>query len=254
MTTIEKKGISVVYLILTATALSGCLSLFGNTQEDSLEVTVTGHAKMMVRIERAGVKDVRVIEAVRRVARHAFFPEKFRSRAYLDSPMVLECGSQAPSPVLAAQMMELLELKGDESVLCVSTVTGYEAAVLSLITRHVYSVELLQELASLAVARLAEQGFLNVTVKCADPMAGWEAHAPFDAILVTDCISDVPQALLNQLKEGGRMVMCLGKVHSLSTVRIVTKDNGKVQIKELQSDRFRQPVEQVKEGRRKPGK
>jgi protein-L-isoaspartate(D-aspartate) O-methyltransferase len=196
---------------------------------------------MMVWIERAGVKNAGLLEALRRVPRHAFFSENLRDHAYLDSPIMLESGSRTPSPVLAAQMIELLELKGGEEVLNAGTLTGYEAAVLSLVVGHVYSVELLQELVSLASTRFARHGYSNVTVRCADPMAGWEAHAPFDAILVVECVPEIPHALLNQLKEGGRMVVCLGEKFLLDSIRIVTKEDGKVHIEGIQAERFPQP-------------
>jgi protein-L-isoaspartate(D-aspartate) O-methyltransferase len=215
----------------------GCL---GEARNPDFQNTVNAHAKMMVQVQRAGVEDSRVLQAMRRVARDKFLPESLRSQAYADSTVKLECGSRLLSPVLVAQMMELLELEAGEKVLNLSTASGYEAALLSLLVKHVYSVELLQELVTLASQRLAEQGYLEVSVKCADPMSGWEAHAPFDAILVTDCVSSVPQVLVNQLKEGGRMVLCLGEEPTLSSLRMVSKENGKVQVREIEPGHFRQ--------------
>ncbi len=246
-------GLAVQCLLLIG-VLSGCFGPFRGKHGSGFENTVIEHARMMVLIERAGVRDSRVLEAMRTVPRHRFVPVKFHSQAYIDAAIPLNGGSRIPSPVLTARMMELLELKGNEKVLNVSTVTGYEAAVLSRIAGRVYSVEMLQELASLAGRKVSGQGCSNVMIKCGDPMAGWEEHAPFDAILVTDCVPSIPNALVNQLKEGGRMVICLGEKLSRSSVRVIVKEDGRIQIEQIPTVPIQQPEEPTERQGRKPGK
>lgn len=236
MKVVCRYGIVALHLALSAAVLTGCPGWFHRTPDNGSENTVTAHARMMLHVERVGVKDARLLNAMRTVPRHEFLPDQLRSVAYLDSPIVLDCGSKIPSPVLVARMIDLLELTGREKVLHVSATTGYEDALLAQTAGQVYSVEILQELATQASNRLAEHGCSNVSIRCGDPMAGWEAHAPFDAVLVTDCVSEVPQALVNQLREGGRMVICPGTEQPQSSLRVVVKKDGQVHIKEVPSE------------------
>jgi protein-L-isoaspartate(D-aspartate) O-methyltransferase len=241
-----RSSLVALCLALAAVVLAGCPGWFHRAPRDGFESTVTAHARMMLLVERAGVKDARLLDAIRIVSRHEFLPGHLRGAAYLDSPVRLDCGSLVLSPVLVARMIELLELDGTETVLHVGTATGYEDALLALTAGHVYSVGILQELVSLAASRLAEHGCSNVSVLCGDPMSGWEAHAPFDAILVTDCVSEVPQALVSQLKEGGRMVLCLGMEQSRGSLRLVEKKDGQIRVTEVlpkPSEPVRQPAQ-----------
>ena len=159
-----------------------------------------------------GVEDTRVLEAMLKVPRHLFVPHNLRERAYDDSPLPIGDGQTISQPYMVAWMTELLEVKDADRILEVGTGSGYQAAILAEIARDVYSIEIVKPLADSAKARLEELGYLNVRVKHGDGYKGWLEYAPFDKIIVTAAPPDIPAALLNQLKVGGRMVVPVGSV------------------------------------------
>ena len=162
-------------------------------------------------IVRRGVRDVRVLEAMRDVPRHVFVAPEYRYLAYADGPLPIGNGQTISQPYIVALMSELLGLRGDEMVLEVGTGSGYQAAVLAELAKEVYSVEILEPLARRAAATLRELGYAGVAVRAGDGYLGWPEAAPFDAVMVTAAPDHIPQPLIDQLKVGGRLVIPVGK-------------------------------------------
>ncbi len=166
--------------------------------------TATGaEAALDQALAARGIGNARVLEAFRRVRRDAFVPAAARERSSDD-------GTGQPSPYLLARMGELLDLAPTQRVMAVGTGNGYAAAILGELAQEVYSVEAIPELATTARLRLTREGYRNVHVKLGDAALGWREYAPFDAILVTTVGPRVPQALVDQLVEGGVLVMAMG--------------------------------------------
>jgi len=156
------------------------------------------------------VKDPRVLAAMRKVERGRFIPEEARASAYEDRALPIGFGQTISQPYIVALMSELLELKGPERVLEIGTGSGYQAAILGELAKEVYTLEIVPELALRSERLLKELGYLHVRVRPGDGAAGWPEEAPFEAIIVTCAPDYVPQALFDQLKEGGRLVIPVG--------------------------------------------
>lgn len=154
--------------------------------------------------------DPRVLSAMARVPRHRFVPPAYASMAYADRALPIGWGQSISQPYIVAVMTSLLELQPGDRVLEVGTGSGYQAAVLAELTPHVYTVELIPELAQAAAERLRALGYATIRCRQGDGYGGWPEQAPFDAIVVTAAPERVPHALLDQLKEGGRMVIPIG--------------------------------------------
>ncbi len=161
-------------------------------------------------VRRRGVKDASVLRAMATVPRHEFVPEQSRSLAYADEPLAIGGGQTISQPYIVAAMSEALGLSGAERVLEIGTGCGYQAAVLSLLSSEVYSIECRPELARAAAERLQRQGFANVHVHCGDGSLGLKEFAPYDAILMAAAAPTVPQPLLEQLKDSGRLIAPIG--------------------------------------------
>jgi len=172
-----------------------------------------------------GIRDRKVIEAFLIVQREKFVPENLKESAYDDTPLPIGEGQTISQPYIVALMTELLQLKGEEKVLEVGTGSGYQAAILSEIGCEVYSVERISTLATKAGKILQQLGY-KVKIKMGDGTLGWEEYAPYDGIIVTAGGPKIPQSLLTQLKEGGRIVMPVGDMFSQDLIRI-TKVKGK---------------------------
>ena len=157
-----------------------------------------------------GIRDTRVLDALRKVPRHRFVPPAMAPSAYEDSALPIGLGQTISQPYVVAFMTEALELKPQDRVLEIGTGSGYQAAILSLLVREVYSMEIVAPLGKEAETRLKEMGYANVQVRIGDGYRGWPEAAPFDAIIVTAAPPDVPPALVEQLGPGGRMVVPVG--------------------------------------------
>jgi len=173
-----------------------------------------------------GVQDPRVLAAMRKVPRHEFMPEALRDRAYGDHAMPIGEGQTISQPYIVAVMTEMLELKGTERVLEIGTGSGYQAAVLAELAEKVFTVERVKSLADKARATLDRLGYRNVALKVFDGTYGWKDMGPYDAIIVTAASPDVPQPLVEQLKEGGRLVIPVGERYSQMLVKIVKTASG----------------------------
>jgi protein-L-isoaspartate(D-aspartate) O-methyltransferase len=157
-----------------------------------------------------GVRDPRVLAAMRKVPRHLFVDPAQRAEAYEDHPLPIPGNQTISQPYIVALMTELLELEPSSRVLEIGTGSGYQSAVLAELSDEVYTIEIVPELARLAASRLKELGYDNVTVKEGDGYRGWPEHAPFDAVIVTAAPERIPQPLLDQLAPGGIMVIPVG--------------------------------------------
>jgi protein-L-isoaspartate(D-aspartate) O-methyltransferase len=175
-----------------------------------------------------GIKDERVLAAMRRVPRHEFLPEAIRGMAYADNALPIGEGQTMSQPYMVAIMSELLGLTGTERVLEIGTGSGYQAAVLAELCGKVYTVERLKTIGEKARAALDRLGYQNVAIKVYDGTYGWKEMAPFDAILVTAGAPEIPAPLVEQLKDGGRMVIPVGDRFGQSLLKVVKTAEGAV--------------------------
>jgi protein-L-isoaspartate(D-aspartate) O-methyltransferase len=171
------------------------------------------------------VLDDRVMAALARVPRHLFVPAELAPSAYANRPLPIGHGQTISQPFVVALMTDLLRLAPGKKVLEVGTGSGYQAALLAELQADVYTVELIPELARSARAALASAGYGNVRIKTGDGYAGWEEHAPFDAIIVTAAPEEVPPALVAQLAAGGRMVIPVGPRHDVQYLLVIDKQS-----------------------------
>jgi protein-L-isoaspartate(D-aspartate) O-methyltransferase len=168
------------------------------------------HSMVEQQVKQRGITQPEVLAAMDQVPRHLFVPDSLRDQAYSDQPLVLGQGRTVYQPYLVALMTSLLELKHGDKVLEVGTGSGYHAAVLSRIAREVYSIEIVEPVASQASKRLSVLGYHNVEVRWGDGYRGWPDKAPFDAILLSAAPPQIPKPLLDQLRVGGKMVAPVG--------------------------------------------
>jgi protein-L-isoaspartate(D-aspartate) O-methyltransferase len=182
-------------------------------------------------IKARGVKDPRVLSAMLKVERHLFVPKGYQSSAYSDQPFPIGEGQTISQPYIVALMTELLDLKGEEKVLEIGTGSGYQAAILAELAKEVYTIEIIEALATSAKNLLLNLGYQNIHVKAGDGYLGWPEGAPFDAIMVTCAPDHIPKPLLEQLKEGGRLVVPVG-AYSQELKKIV-KRSGKIETTDI---------------------
>jgi len=176
-------------------------------------------------IVRRGVVDTLVLAAMRKVPRHEFVPEAYRNYAYADEPLPIGDGQTISQPYIVALMTETLNINKDSRVLEIGTGSGYQAAVLAEIAEEVYSIEIIESLATRASETLERLGYKNVKVKCGDGYRGWPEEAPFDAIIVTAAPGHIPQPLIDQLRVGGRMSIPVGDAYQ-ELIVVTKKEKG----------------------------
>lgn len=190
-------------------------------------------------IERRGVKDAAVLRAMRKVRRHRFVSESAARLAYIDNPLPIGEEQTISQPYIVAEMTRVLRLGPKSRVLEIGTGSGYQAAVLTEFTRHVYTIEIVKPLADAARKRLRRLGYTAVKVGHADGYYGWKRHAPFDAIIVTAAAGQIPPPLIRQLAPGGRMIIPVGPVFATQSLMLVTKDkDGTVRSSSIMAVRF----------------
>lgn len=205
-----KKAVTIILSISCATVLAYFSWTAGLSAEDDGLYYHKRKAMVERQIKARGVNNERVLQAMAKVKRHLFVPVSLRDDAYRDTPLPIGHGQTISQPYIVAYMTEVLDLRETDRVLEIGTGSGYQAAVLAEIVSEVYTIELLEELANSAAHRLHELGYKNITVKCGDGYKGWTRFAPFDAIIVTAAPPEIPRALIDQLRIGGKMVVPVG--------------------------------------------
>ena len=214
------------------------------------QVPASPAAAMIARQLRGrGISDQRVLRAMGSVPREKFVPKELRNSAYDDRPLPIGYGQTISQPFIVAFMTEQLQPKRSQRVLEIGTGSGYQAAVLSDLVAEVYTIEIVRPLAQRAEAVLRELGYKNVQVKAGDGYKGWPEHAPFDAIIVTAAPDHVPPPLVEQLKEGGRMIIPVGKSGS-QKLYLLEKQNGQIQQTAVIPVRFVPLTREPEEGKR----
>jgi protein-L-isoaspartate(D-aspartate) O-methyltransferase len=184
-------------------------------------------------IEGRGVTDPAVLEVMRRVPRQLFVPADEISMAYGDYPLPIGYGQTISQPYIVALMTESLEVKTGDRVLEIGTGSGYQAAILAELGAEVYTMEIIPELAQQAAERLRSLGYDKMQVRNADGYFGWQEHAPYDAIIVTAAPDHLPQELLSQLRDGGRLVIPIGPQGAIQTLWLFQKSEGEVSARNL---------------------
>ncbi len=187
-------------------------------------------------IRGRGVKDKRVLEIMQKVPRHLFVDPDSMGEAYEDNAMPIQCGQTISQPYIVALMTELLELKTASKVLEIGTGCGYQTAVLAEMVEHVYTVEIVPELAASASKRFEESDYRNINKKHGNGYYGWEKYAPYDRIIVTAAPKKLPHRLIKQLAEDGLMILPIGDYHQ-DLVRICRTEHG-IECKTVSGVRF----------------
>ena len=231
------------FLALPFSAVLGAgLSLSCGAREappDTVDWEVRRDLMVAGQIEARGVRDPRVLAALREVPRHRFVPESLLEQAYEDRPLPIGEGQTISQPYIVALMTELARPAPEDRALEVGTGSGYQAAVLSRLVREVYTVEILEPLGREAAERLRSLGYKNVTGRVGDGYGGWPEESPFDLILVTAAPERIPPALLLQLATGGRLVVPVGPAGAVQSLQLIEKDqNGKLHTREVLPVRF----------------
>lgn len=189
-------------------------------------------------IAARGITDERLLAAMAAVPRHHFMPEEMRAHAYEDRPLPIGHGQTISQPYIVAFMTDALQLQPTDKVLEIGTGSGYQAAVFAAMAGEVYSIEIIEALANQAAAALREAGYGRVKTRIGDGYRGWPEAAPFDAIMVTCAPDDVPAPLLEQLAEGGRMIIPVGPRHAPQELVLLRKTGGKIERQAVLPVRF----------------
>ena len=184
-------------------------------------------------IENRGVKDPRVLAAMREVPRHLFVPQNLRSKAFTDRPLPIGDGQTISQPYIVALMTEVLSLTASSRVLEIGTGSGYQAAVLAAVAGDVYTIEIKAKLYEQAARTLRTLQLDTVKTRLGDGYYGWTDQAPFDAIMITAAVDHIPPPLLRQLKDGGRLVLPLGNPFSYQNLVLVTKNAEDYTVKQI---------------------
>jgi len=212
------------------------LLLFSLNQSDERQ----SERENMVRndIASRGITDKATLNAMRRVERHKLVPADQSRNAYQDRPLPIGYGQTISQPYIVAYMTEVIRPKKNMKILEIGTGSGYQAAVLAEIVDKVYTIEIVHELGKRARKDLKDMGYDNIHIKIGDGYYGWEEHAPFDAIVVTAAAEYIPPPLINQLKDGGRMIIPVGSRFLTQQLVLVEKIDGKIHSKNMILVRF----------------
>ncbi len=224
----------IIFFILMI--MSGCVKE-KNQKEKTVDQFESQRLSMVKeQIVSRGVKDSKVLDAMRKVPRHLFVPEDVQTLAYIDDPLPIGENQTISQPYIVAYMSEQLELESGDKVLEIGTGSGYQAAILGEIVDSVYTIEIVDVLAKRAQKCLKKLEYTNIFVKSGDGYMGWPTHAPFDAIIITAAPPKIPQPLVDQLKIGGRMILPVGKI--FQELILVTRTDTGIKKKKLLPVRF----------------
>ena len=183
--------------------------------------------KLMIKnqLQSRGIRNDAVLEVMRSVERHNFVPENYRDRAYSDGPLPIGHGQTISQPYIVAFMTEQLQVSSQHKVLEIGTGSGYQAAILGELAKHVFTIEIIPELAEGAKNILNHLSYKNITVRAGDGYKGWSKEAPFERIMVTAAPTEVPQMLVDQLAPGGRMILPVGAQFLVQYLWVIEKDD-----------------------------
>lgn len=206
------------------------IGLFSCTGKGSSPKDFERARESMVRfqLEARGIEDERVLHAFRQVPRHEFVPRVYKAEAYHDYPLPIGEGQTISQPYMVALMTQLLGPGPEDRILEIGTGSGYQAAILSLLSKEVYSIEIVEPLARSAEVRLNRLGYENVEVRCGDGYLGWPDAAPFDGIIITCALPRLPEPLIDQLAEGGRIVAPMGEEGEMQILTLFEKRAGEL--------------------------
>jgi protein-L-isoaspartate(D-aspartate) O-methyltransferase len=221
----------LINIVLSVFFLSNCWSQTDHYKADR-------NAMVERQIERRGIKHQLTLEAMRKVSRHEYVPANLIEKAYNDSPLPIGYGQTISQPYIVAYMTEAIDPKPGHKVLEIGTGSGYQAAVLAKIVEEVYTIEIITELYSSAKKRLTDLGYDNITCVNADGYYGIEEAAPFDAIVVTAAAEHIPPPLIQQLKDGGKMIIPVGSPFLNQTLILVEKNGEDITTTSLLPVRF----------------
>jgi protein-L-isoaspartate(D-aspartate) O-methyltransferase len=196
------------------------------------------HRMVKTQIQDRGISNTDVLNSMKKVPRHLFLPKEYEDEAYNDYPLPIGYGQTISQPYIVAYMTEALRPGGKKKVLEIGTGSGYQAAVLAEICEKVYTIEIVPELAKEASERLKKMGYKNIMCKYGDGYRGWPEYAPFDMIMVTAAPESIPQPLIDQLAEGGRLIIPVGAPSAVQELILVVKRNGKTEQRRLTFVRF----------------
>ncbi len=183
--------------------------------------------KLMIKnqLQSRGIRGDAVLEVMRSVERHNFVPENYRDRAYSDGPLPIGHGQTISQPYIVAFMTEQLQVSSQHKVLEIGTGSGYQAAILGELAKHVFTIEIIPELAEGAKNILNHLNYKNITVRAGDGYKGWPEEAPFERIMVTAAPTEIPQTLIDQLAPGGRMILPVGAQFLVQYLWVIEKDD-----------------------------
>ncbi|MEW6412371.1 MAG: protein-L-isoaspartate(D-aspartate) O-methyltransferase [Candidatus Zixiibacteriota bacterium] len=227
----------IVIILFIACGLSFCSQSQQDAPSDSTGVFQQQRLKMVQsQIEARGISDPGVLGAMRKVERHRFVPEQYQKDAYSDYPLPIGEDQTISQPYIVALMTELLDIDSMDKVLEIGTGSGYQAALLAELADSVFTIEIIEPLCRRADSLLESLGYSNISVMCGDGYNGWAEHAPYDAVIVTCAPPSIPQPLIDQLADKGRLVVPVGT--HWQQLLLVTKSNGKTTTEEIIPVRF----------------
>jgi protein-L-isoaspartate(D-aspartate) O-methyltransferase len=221
------------FLIVAVFAGAGC----GQKATPVSDFSAERQRMVMEQLMSRGIHEERVLAAMTKVPRDEFVPQGSRAASYTDQPLPIGYGQTISQPFIVAFMTEQLGLAPGDRVLEIGTGSGYQAAILAGLVAEVYSIEIIEPLAKTAEATLERLGYKNVHVKAGDGYKGWPEHAPFDAVIVTCAPDHVPKLLVDQLKEGGRMIIPVGGFGD-QELYLLEKKNGQLEQRAVLPVRF----------------
>lgn len=226
-------------ILIGIVVFSSVALLYYYANQSSTDEFAEARANMVeTQLKARGISDPTVLEVMERVPRHLFVKPSDQGQAYADHPLPIEEGQTISQPYVVALMTESLNLTGSERVLEIGTGSGYQAAVLAEICEEVYTIEIREGLANSAEERLKSLRYGNVYVRWADGYFGWEEYAPFDAIIITCAVNHIPPHLLNQLEDGGRLILPLGSIQYYQTLTLIEKRGEEFIVTHITSVRF----------------
>ena len=226
---------------MKALIIIGLLTLYANSTGNFIQSDLNrSKREQMVtdQIEYRGINHGQTLSAMKLVPRHLFVPEDMEEYAYEDRPLPIGNGQTISQPYIVAYMTSIIGPKANFRILEIGTGSGYQAAVLSEIVDSVFTIEIVPELCQSASTRLSNLEYDNIKVKCGDGFFGWPEHGPFDAIVVTAAAEFIPPPLIEQLKEGGKMIIPVGSPFMVQSLILVNKKKDKITTINLMAVRF----------------